>query len=161
MRPALTSACAGRGTDLMASWAEFAADAPDLAASVRARFEANLHHVIGTLRANGAPRLSGTEIHVEGDELTLGMMVDSLKLADVLRDPRVEIHCAPLVSGDGSDLCDVKVSGALVARGPTTGPDGSAFSVDIRGVSRVQVRDNQLVLDTWRPGRGLRQVRRS
>jgi hypothetical protein len=145
----------------MASWAEFAADAPDLAASVQRRFEANLHHVIGTIRADGSPRLSGTEVHVDGGELTLGMMVDSLKLGDARRDPRVEIHCAPLVSGDGSDLCDVKVRGRLVPTGPTGGPAGTAFRVDISGVSRVQVADNQLVLDTWRPGGGLGQVRRS
>lgn len=145
----------------MASWAEFAADAPELAASVQRRFEANLHHVIGTLRRNGAPRLSGTEVHVDGDHLTLGMMADSLKLRDVLRDPRVQIHCAPLVSGDGSDLCDAKVTGTLVATGPTAGPSGTSFRVDITGVSQVQVADNQLVLDTWRPGAGVRRIRRS
>jgi hypothetical protein len=145
----------------MASWAEFARGAPELAASVKSRFEANLHHVLGTIRPDGAPRLSGSEIHVEGDDLTLGMMAGSRKLADVLRDPRVEIHCAPLVSGDESDLCDVKVAGKLVTTGPTDGPDGTAFRVDITGVSRVRVMDNQLVVDTWRPGRGTVQVRRS
>ncbi len=44
------------------TWAHLAREAPDLAARVRASFDANLHHVLGTVRASGSPRLSGTEV---------------------------------------------------------------------------------------------------
>jgi hypothetical protein len=40
----------------MATWKQFAAEAPDLAYAVRARFEAAKHHVLATLRADGSPR---------------------------------------------------------------------------------------------------------
>ena len=56
------------------SWKDFAASAPMLADVVKARFGSNLHHVIGTVRADGSPRLSGTEVTIEDGEVSLGMM---------------------------------------------------------------------------------------
>ncbi len=75
----------------MTSWADIATADPDLAARVRHRFESNLHHVLGTVRPDGSPRLSGSEVSFD-DDVRIGMMPGSRKLADVLRDPRVEIH---------------------------------------------------------------------
>lgn len=142
----------------MASWQRVREEAPELAASVRARFAANLHHVIGTLRADGAPRLSGTEVGVD-DEVRLGMMPGSRKLEDVRRDPRVEIHSAPLEDDlrDG----DAKLSGRLVDAGPVEGQPGSAFTLDIECVGLVRVVDDELVLTTWTPGAGVRTTRRT
>ena len=140
-------------------WAAFEADAPDLAERVRARFAANLHHIIGTIRSDGSPRLSGTEIRIEDGDVTVGMMPRSRKLADVQRDPRVEIHSAPLEE----DLAggDAKLAGALVELpAPEGGVPGSYFRLDLVLVSLVRVDGDELVFATWQPERGVRTTRR-
>lgn len=143
----------------MASWQELEREAPDLATTIRALFAANLHHVLGTVRANGAPRLSGTEVDFRDDgEVGVGMMADSQKLADVLRDPRVEIHCAPLDTKMATG--DAKLSGTLEALGATEGADGTSFRLRIERASLVTVVGDELVLRVWRPGEGVREIRR-
>lgn len=141
-------------------WATLAADAPGLAAQVRARFAAHPHHVLGTLRAGGAPRLSGTEVHIGDRAVSLGMMPGSRKLADVRRDPRVEIHSAPLEH----DLAegDAKLTGRLVEVEPDEPdhPDAAAFELAIELVSLVRVEHNELVITTWTSGHGASETRR-
>lgn len=141
-------------------WSRFAADAPQLADQVRQRFAANLHHVLGTLRPDGAPRLSGTEVTIEADAITLGMMAGSHKLADVRRDPRVELHSAPLE--DDLAAGDAKLTGHLVELdgGVPGQPDAGRFELLLTGVSLVQVQGDELVFRTWAPGRGQRERRR-
>ncbi len=142
-----------------ASWGEFEHEEPELAEVIRSRFEANLHHVLGTIRSDGAPRLSGTEVRIDRAEVTVGMMSGSQKLSDVQRDPRVEIHSAPLEV----DLAagDAKLAGSLLEQGPTRGPEGTSFRLRIALASLVRVEGNELVLTAWRPGRGVREIRRS
>ena len=50
----------------MATWEDFEQEAPEPAALVRARFEAEKHHVLATLRKDGSPRVSGTEVDFVG-----------------------------------------------------------------------------------------------
>lgn len=141
-------------------WAAVAADAPRLAAQVRARFAAHPHHVLGTLRASGAPRLSGTEVHIDDRTVSLGMMSGSRKLADARRDPRVEIHSAPL-EHDLSEG-DAKLAGHLVEidRDEPEDPDAAAFELAIELVSLVRVEHDELVITTWDPVRGPSETRR-
>jgi hypothetical protein len=141
-----------------ASWAEFAAQAPGLADAVAARFEANRHHLIATLRPDGSPRLSGTEVDVtDGQELRVGMMPASHKLADVARDPRVEIHTAPLEPD--LQAGDAKVAGTLVETGRVDG-GGAMFALRIGRVSLVRVDGDELVFQVWRSGAAVRTIRR-
>mgnify|MGYP002364569439 FL=1 len=142
----------------MANWATFAEQAPELAARAHARLEANRHHLLATLRHTGAPRLSGTEAHVEDGELVVGMMMASRKLDDVRRDPRVEIHTAPL-DPELHDS-DVKFSGSLVERPSADGVDGVMFQMNFTRVSDLVVDGNELVITVWRPGSGVRTIRR-
>ena len=72
----------------MATWDELTKAAPDRAEAVRQRFDAYKHKTLPTLRADGSPRISGSEASFRDGELWLGMMPDSLKARDVLRDPR-------------------------------------------------------------------------
>lgn len=141
------------------AWTDLVAGAPGLARRVRARFEANLHHVIGTVRSDGAPRLSGTEVAFEDGDVRLGMMPRSRKLADVRRDPRVELHSAPLEE----DLAqgDAKLSGTLVADDDVDadGP-GEYFSLQIHRAGLVRVADEELVFSVWTPRKGVRTIRR-
>lgn len=162
-----------------ATWREFAAAAPELASRVKGRFAANLHHVVGTLRRTGAPRVSGTEVRIDERHLSLGMMPGSHKLADVRRDPRVEVHSAPLEEDLASG--DAKVAGRLVevptgagggddgragadddagGRGGEGGEEGVTFTLAIDRVSLVQVDGQELLVTTWSPAGGLGQLRR-
>lgn len=154
----MTSPAAGR--DPGATWAAFAAAAPELAAQVRARFAANLHHIIGTVRPDGAPRLSGTEVTIDEQAVALGMMGGSRKLADVRRDPRVEIHSAPVED----DLAhgDAKLAGRLVEqeRDQPEHPGAGFFQLLLDLVCLVRVDRDELLLTTWRPGLEVREIRR-
>ncbi|HEX2028895.1 MAG TPA: pyridoxamine 5'-phosphate oxidase family protein [Nitriliruptorales bacterium] len=143
-----------------ATWREFAAAAPRLAERIRERFAANRHHVLGTLRPSGAPRLSGTEVVIGDDQVVIGMMPGSRKLHDVRRDPRVELHSAPLEE----DLAagDAKLAGVLVpheAEGTESVP-GSYFRLDITIATLVRVEGDELVLTTWGAEHGVRTIRR-
>lgn len=159
------------------TWQEFEAGAPDLAASVRARFQATKHHVLATLRRDGSPRVSGTEVQFHDPDLTMGSMPDSVKGRDLRRDGRYALHANP---GDGSmDGGDAKVSGtatqvtdaaalAHYAEDFARDHDGQAppeFELYRLAVSEVvhtslHPDGDRLVITTWRPGQGLRSVDR-
>lgn len=95
-----------------ASWGDLEAAEPELAAAVRARFEATKHHVLATLRSDGAPRVSGTEVILHEDGLAIGSMWRAVKALDLRRDGRFALHSNP---GDGSmEGGDAKVSGTAV-----------------------------------------------
>ncbi len=96
----------------MTAWSDVVAAAPDLAAAVRDRFEATGLGLLGTLRADGSPRVSGLEPLFALGELWFGMMPDGRKSADLLRDPRFAIHSATVDKqvNDG----DAKISGRAV-----------------------------------------------
>ena len=58
-------------------WKDFAQAEPDLAARVQALFEVRKHATLATLRADGAPRISGTEVSFADNDLTIGGWVCS------------------------------------------------------------------------------------
>ena len=140
----------------MATWHQFADSAPDLAARVRARFTAAKHHVLATLRKDGAPRVSGTEVgFTEDGHLRLGSMPDALKGKDLKRDGRFSLHANP---GDGSmDGGDAKLSGIATAL-PNEGSD--LFELDIREAVLTTVENDELVIRFWTPEGGLREIHR-
>ncbi len=140
----------------MATWQQFADAAPDLAAPVRARLTATKHHVLATLRKDGAPRVSGTEVDfTEDGHLRLGSMTDALKGKDLKRDGRFAVHANP---GDGSmDGGDAKLSGVATAL-PAEGSD--LFELDLREVVLTTVENDELVIRFWTPEGGVREIRR-
>jgi hypothetical protein len=146
----------------MATWKEFETAAPDLARAVRARFEATKHHVLASLRRDGSPRVSGTEVEFNGDDMTMGSMPGAVKAADLKRDGRFALHANP---GDGSmDGGDSKISGLAVAT-PNPKDDGSFpgadfFRLDILEVVHTSLADGGLLIQTWRPEEGEREIRR-
>ena len=159
------------GPSPTATWAELATGAPDLAAAVRSRFEATKHHVLATVRADGSPRVSGTEVQFHGEDLVAGSMPDSVKARDLRRDHRYALHSNP---GDGSMAGgDAKVSGvaaemtdpaALADYADTIGPppEFELFRFLIAEVVHTAVHPDgdRLVIRSWRPGQGVRTVQR-
>ena len=151
----------------MASWREVAAEAPELAAAVEARFAAHKHAVLGTLRRDGGPRLSGTETTFKDGELWLGSMDEARKVHDLRRDPRLALHSATadadLVGGDAKvtgraeEIRDDATRAAVVDGAP--GPF-VLFRIDVTEVALVEVAGDHLVITAWHEGRGVTAVDR-
>jgi len=73
-------------------WPAFKEAAPELAAKAEELFEETGVILLGTIRQDGSPRISPVEpLFVDG-ELLLGMMWQSLKALDLLRDLRCTVH---------------------------------------------------------------------
>lgn len=72
-------------------WSEFEAQAPELARHGRERLAATGILLLGTLRADGWPRISPCEAYIVEGELLLGMMPGSTKVRDLQRDPRLTV----------------------------------------------------------------------
>ncbi|MCR6688283.1 pyridoxamine 5'-phosphate oxidase family protein [Cellulomonas sp.] len=150
----------------MARWRDVEREAPDLAALVRAVFGAGTNKTMATLRADGSPRISGTELAFGEQDVTLGMMPGSVKLRDVLRDPRVAVHSPTLEPpADPTQwVGDAKLAGRLVeAPRPEDGPPGAYFALDVTEVvhTRVDPSGEALVVTSWHPGRGVTRVERT
>ena len=154
---------------MMATWAEFEAQAPGLSARVRAIFSARKHHTLATVRRDGSPRVSGIEVAFRDDgQLVLGMMPGSRKAADVERDGRVALQALsddPPENDQASWGGDAKVSGVVVslAERPGDEPPGPRFAIDIREVVLTHLNEaaDLLVVDSWHPGRGLETLSRA
>jgi hypothetical protein len=162
-----SAGASGRGPT---SWADFAKVEQEFAAMVRARFAMYRHHVLGTLRKDGSPRLSGLEGDFRWDDMWLGLMAGSLKARDLRRDPRFSMFANP---GEGAEMAagDVRVSGRavevvddeLIARyaGESGAPQPfHLFRVDLTEVSSMSVEGDEMVLRVWHPGTALRTIRR-
>ncbi|MFG3258520.1 pyridoxamine 5'-phosphate oxidase family protein [Streptomyces sp. NPDC048172] len=155
------------------SWQGVQAAEPEFAKNVEARFGAYRHHVLGTLRADGAPRLTGIEADFRGGELWLGMMPNSRKALDLRRDPRFSLHANP---GGGTDMDggDARISGHAVevtapdelAEWASHAPEGDIpeefhlFRTRIEEITRVSIEGEEIVFRVWNPGRPLRTIRR-
>jgi hypothetical protein len=76
----------------MTSWAQFHEQAPDLGALADELFGRTDLALIGSTRANGWPRISPCEVYAFDGDLYLGMMWQSKKALDLVRDPRCVVH---------------------------------------------------------------------
>ena len=159
----------------MSTFAEVAAAEPEFADRVRAAFDAHRHKVLATLRADGSPRVSGIEMSFVDGEPWLAGMPQSVKFADLRRDPRFALH------GGSADpdtfTADAKLSGRATevtdpeewarfaaAAGMEVRPgDVELFRVDLEQVVLVALNDEKtaLVVSSWRPGRGLSRTERT
>ena len=158
----------------MASWEEFSAAAPDLAASVRAVFDAHKHKLLATLRKDGWPRISGIEATFERGELWLGMMPGSRKALDLRRDPRLALHSASVDPPDdpGTWAGDAKLTGrAVEVDDPQVlerlgagdqAASAHLFRVDLTEVVLTRVGDpaDHLLIELWREGEDVRRMQR-
>ena len=158
----------------MAAFSDVETEQPEFAARVRACFDAHRHKILATLRSDGGPRVSAIEAFFAIGQLWLAGMTRSVKFADLRRDPRMALH-------SGSDepdtfTADAKVSGRAVevtdpgeraAFGTATGNpadgDYDLFRIELDQVvlTAIAPEKDALVISSWRPGRGLTEVRRA
>jgi len=147
----------------MASWAEFESATPEFAARVRERMTGRKHLTMATLRADGSPRISGTEIQIEAGELRIGSMPGARKAIDLRRDPRVAIHGPtddPPEDRPAGWKGEAKIAGVAVEE---PADDAShRFRIDIAEVVLTHLNDagTRLVVETWHPARGVELLER-
>ncbi|MFN2587047.1 MAG: pyridoxamine 5'-phosphate oxidase family protein [Actinomycetota bacterium] len=156
------------------NWHAVESSVTALAAKVRARFEAHGLALVATLKADGAPRISGIKTLFGEGELWLGMMPGSLKARDLLRDPRLALHSATTDKDVAAG--DAKLSGLAVlvedeetfaryrrASGPG---DGHAFGgfhlfrVEVKEMSYLVPAADHLDIEWWNERGGYRRTDR-
>ena len=125
-----------------------------------------------SLRKDGSPRTSGLEGRFLNGELWLGMMPDSLKALDLLRDPRFALQANPgegtgmgggdvRVAGRAFEVVDTAVKGAYVKEVEPPQPF-HLFRTELTEVVRTYVEDEKyLVTQVWKPGEPVRALKRT
>ena len=158
----------------MVTWNEFETAEPVLAAKVRASFEAGRHKTMATLRADGSPRISGTECEFVDGRLQLGSMTGSRKGAELVRDPRCALHGPTFHPEPGRETDwpgEAKIAGLAELAGALAGEDGDTgaaesqgelFVIDVREVVHTGLNDagTALVVEWWTPEGGRRRIER-
>ncbi len=142
---------------------------------MKGQIEGHLHHVLGTLTADGSPRLSGTEARFHDGDLWLGCMPASVKARDLRRDPRFALHSAPVdvemkagdakLSGTVTEVTDlVAMTDFMIAIGhgaeleagtPMEPGVATAFVGDITALTLTKVAGDHLEVTTWTADGGL------
>jgi hypothetical protein len=151
----------------MASWSQVEAEAPELASRARQFFDADKHKTLATLRRDGSPRISGTELEFHEGELWIGSMSNAVKAMDLQRDPRYALHSPSQAEGWSGDA---KVAGRAEEvtdpdrKRPIVGEESDAhvFRLDVEELVVVQLGDpaDHLVIESWHEGRGVTSRRR-
>lgn len=153
----------------MTRWGDIEAQAPEFAVRVQAVFDQHKHKTMATLRRDGSPRISGTELQFVGGDVWIGSMDGALKARDLLRDPRIAIHSGTVdlelqqgdakIAGRAIEVRDAALWRAV--NGEEASPDESyLFRIEISEVVLTRVEGDELAIESWTPARGLRLVRR-
>jgi hypothetical protein len=143
----------------VASWSEFEAAAPEFAARVRALLEARKHLTMATLRRDGSPRISGTEVEFADGQLRIGSMPDAVKAMDLRRDPRVAVHGPTEDPPEGNPAGwkgEAKIAGSVTE--VDSGSSAHRFLIDVQEavITRLNEEGSRLVVESWTPARGYR-----
>ncbi|MGH3831509.1 MAG: pyridoxamine 5'-phosphate oxidase family protein [Pseudonocardiaceae bacterium] len=147
---------------IVTSWRDVVAADPHFADHVRRTFAVRKHAILATLRRDGSPRISGTEVDfADTGEIYLGMMPGSVKALDLRRDPRLALHC-PTEDTPESDpatwLGDGKIAGAAVEVSDSHRVDAAhRFRIDITEVVLTTVGSggDHLLIQSWHRERGM------
>jgi hypothetical protein len=169
------------------AWKEIEREVPELATRVRELLDARRHKTIATLRRDGAPRISGIEAFFVESELWFGSMPAAVKAHDLQRDPRFALHggsddppewtADAKVAGRAGEIIDpARIRAVMAAAGSgegggdqEPGPEAEQapsrmhlFRADIDEVvlTRLNEARDGLVIESWRPERGLRRIKR-
>lgn len=156
----------------MARWSDVEAEAPELAAAARRFLDAHVHKTLATIRRDGSPRISGTEVRFADGDLWFGSMWEARKAMDLRRDPRFALHSGSQdppgwqgdakVAGRVEEVDDPAAKEAVIQGEAPPGPN-HLFRADVTEVSVVRLGDpaDHLVVETWHEGRGVTRVSRT
>ena len=156
----------------MASWSEVESETPELVALARGFLDAYVHKTLATLRREGSPRISGTEVVFADGEMWLGSMWHSSKALDLQRDPRFALHSGsadpPNWTGDAKlagrveEITDPERKAAIFGDDVPVGPS-HLFRCDITELVVVRLGEpaDHLVIESWHAGGGVTRRERS
>lgn len=118
---------------------------------------------MATLRRDGSPRISGTEIEFADGELRIGSMPGAVKAVDLRRDPRLAIHGPtddPPAGNAATWKGEAKIAGTVTE--VDSGSDAHRFLIDIQEavITRLNDHGDRLVVESWNPVRGYRVLER-
>lgn len=153
------------------NWSQFSEAAPELAAKAEELFEGKGVVMVGTIRKDGSPRISPVEATICNGNLYLGMMWQSFKALDLLRDPRCTVHnlIADRMAADGEfklhgtaadvqDAAERKEYGEAVFKKIGWNPEGMKyhlFSIDIESAGLFTADGDKRLIRLFRPGQGV------
>jgi hypothetical protein len=152
-------------------WSDFERAAPALARAARARLEATRVALLGTIRADGSPRISPIEPYFTPDELLLGAMADSLKARDLRRDPRCALHSA-ISDPDAGDpefklygrAVEIEAADVPAAAWWLSHPRGAAyvFTLDLESAASIAwaLEHGEMTVTRWSARSGLVETTR-
>jgi hypothetical protein len=157
-------------------WEEIETAAPEIAARGRERIEEFGFVLIGTIRADGTPRISPIEAHFVGGHLIVVMMAGTHKAADVRRDPRIVLNAVVTDAHDPG--AEFKVRGRVVpvddtdfraaaadvieARSGWRLPDHwHLFRIDVDDVAHIAWKSNRMRMDRWSRDGGLEHAEKT
>jgi hypothetical protein len=156
----------------MASWNEVEREAPELTKTARVFLDAFVHKTLATLRRDGSPRISGSEVIFADGELWLGSMWSSVKALDLQRDPRFALHSGSpdpasgwkgdaKIAGRVAEITDQERIEEIVAGHAPPGPM-HLFRCDICELAVVALADppDHLIIESWHAGRGVARIER-
>jgi hypothetical protein len=143
-------------------WQDLEAAAPELARLGAERLEAAGIALLGTLRANGSPRIGPIEPFLVAGHLLFGVMAWSGKARDLARDPRCVLHSA--VSSPDAGVGELKLYGrAVVVDDPElrAGAPGAWWVSRPLDDARVfSLAAEEAVFVSWELERGRATIRR-
>ena len=127
--------------------------------------------MLGTLRSDGSPRVSPCELDFAGGHLILGMMWQSRKALNLLRDPRCVLHTCTTdrmgtegdakIYGRAVDLQHPEIRQTYretvrerIGWAPDE-PNFHAFAIDVKSAGFISFAELKTVV-AWDPARGSR-----
>lgn len=154
------------------AWADFERHASGLATRVRTCLERHQHAVLGTLRRDGSPRLSGLGAPIRDGHLWLGTSPTARIASDLRRDPRFALHSA--LDSEKVLVGDAKLEGIAILATPeqmetfAAGYDHditeggiALYTTKLTRVVVTRVKGNKLIIDHWTPAQGRQKHSRS
>ncbi|HET9411118.1 MAG TPA: hypothetical protein VFO75_04450 [Candidatus Dormibacteraeota bacterium] len=155
------------------NWKEFVAAAPQMAGFFEQRLAETQLCLLGTIAASGWPRISPCEAYIADGDLMLGMMWQSRKALDLLRDSRLTVtttQCDREAAHGDLKLYGYGVPVEEASRKQALGDAQEAiinwrptepfhvFALDVRKAAFISFGD-QRRMERWTPERGLEVLR--
>lgn len=151
----------------MVPWSQLHDEAPELGRLADELFGRTGLALVGSTRADGWPRISPCEPFVIDGDLYLGMMWQSRKALDLVRDPRCVVHST--VADKAGTEGELKAYGRAVDvpepdrreryRATLEAQTGwrpsepfHLFALDLTEVGYCRFHDGTQVIRRWRPG---------
>lgn len=153
-------------------WNEFVVACPEIANLAEQRFSTDQLVLLGTIRKNGSPRITPCEVDLAAGHLFLGMMWQSKKALDLLRNPGLVVHSVPSdrmnpggdikLYGKAVDVADPQLRQAFcvsIRRRIDWQPKEPyhLFSLDIEEAAFVRFEEKIWESWHWTPETGLRK----